>query len=145
MKTTNAERAIPDPRDFLKAALSMAVTTMVAGNARMTLAASAAGGIKAVGMLSTRQLGPPMDRRAAIRLVRGAYEQGVTLFDSAEVYGAFISEEVVGEALAPVRDRVVIAGKFGFDIGPAGHGARDGASTFHVTGRQSAPAADAFR
>ena len=64
--------------------------------------------------------GPPIDRQEAIRLIRAAYDRGVTFFDSAEVYGPFTSEEIVGEALGPVRDRVVIASKFGFDIGPSG-------------------------
>jgi aryl-alcohol dehydrogenase-like predicted oxidoreductase len=64
--------------------------------------------------------GPPIDRQDAIRLIRAAYYRGVTFFDSAEVYGPFLSEEMVGEALAPVRDRVIIASKFGFDIGPSG-------------------------
>ncbi len=64
--------------------------------------------------------GPPIDRQAAIGVIRRAYELGVTYFDSAEVYGPFLSEEIVGEALAPVRDRVMIASKFGFDIGPQG-------------------------
>ena len=64
--------------------------------------------------------GPPIDRREAIRLVREAQERGVTYFGSAEVHGPFLSEELVGEALAPVRDQVIIASKFGFDIGPAG-------------------------
>ena len=62
--------------------------------------------------------GPPTDRQTAGHLIRRAYEGGVTLFDTAEVYGPFLSEEVVGEALAPVHDRVVIATKFGFDIDP---------------------------
>jgi aryl-alcohol dehydrogenase-like predicted oxidoreductase len=64
--------------------------------------------------------GPPIDRHEAIRLIRAAYDGGVTFFDSAEVYGPFLSEEMVAEALASVRDRVVIASKFGFDIGPSG-------------------------
>jgi aryl-alcohol dehydrogenase-like predicted oxidoreductase len=64
--------------------------------------------------------GPPSDKQDAIRLIRAAYDRGVTYFDSAEVYGPFLSEEFVGEALASVRDRVVIASKFGFDIGPSG-------------------------
>ena len=51
-------------------------------------------------------------------MVRAAFERGVTFFDTAEVYGPFINEEVVGEALAPVRDRCVIATKFGFDLSP---------------------------
>ncbi|MEZ5533497.1 MAG: aldo/keto reductase [Steroidobacteraceae bacterium] len=51
-----------------------------------------------------------------VALIRVAVERGVTFFDTAEVYGPFVNEEVVGEALRPVRDRVVIATKFGFDI-----------------------------
>jgi len=64
--------------------------------------------------------GPPPDRREMIALLRTAVERGVTLFDTAEVYGPFTNEELVGEALAPVRDRVVIATKFGFAPGPDG-------------------------
>jgi len=64
--------------------------------------------------------GPPMDRKAAIALIRSAVEQGVTFFDTAEVYGPFTNEDLVGEALAPVRDRVVIATKFGWKLGPDG-------------------------
>lgn len=59
--------------------------------------------------------GPATDKAQAISLIRNAVENGVTLFDTAEIYGPFINEEVVGEALAPVRDQVVIATKFGFD------------------------------
>jgi aryl-alcohol dehydrogenase-like predicted oxidoreductase len=62
--------------------------------------------------------GPPMDTRDAITLIRTAVERGVTFFDTAEVYGPFTNEEVVGEALAPLRDRVVIATKFGIDLDP---------------------------
>ncbi len=58
----------------------------------------------------------PIDRVDAIALIRAAVERGVTLFDTAEVYGPLTNEEIVGEALAPVRDRVVIATKFGFNI-----------------------------
>ena len=60
--------------------------------------------------------GPAMEKQAAIALIRSAFERGVTLFDTAEAYGAF-NEEVVGEALAPIRDQVVIATKFGFKNG----------------------------
>lgn len=60
--------------------------------------------------------GPPADKAEMIKLIRFAYDQGVTLFDTAESYGPFINEELVGEALTPVRDKVVIASKFGFDI-----------------------------
>lgn len=58
----------------------------------------------------------PIDKQDAIRLIRAAYDRGVTLFDTAEVYGPFLSEELVGEALAPVRSRVIIASKFGFNV-----------------------------
>jgi aryl-alcohol dehydrogenase-like predicted oxidoreductase len=59
--------------------------------------------------------GPPKDRQEMIALIRTAVERGVTFFDTAEVYGPFTNEELVGEALAPLRDRVIIATKFGFD------------------------------
>lgn len=66
--------------------------------------------------------GPPTDKADAIKLLRAAVERGVTLFDTAEVYGPFTNEEVVGEALAPLRDQVVIATKFGFKAGSIGGG-----------------------
>jgi len=58
--------------------------------------------------------GPALDRGEAVELIRAAVERGVTLFDTAEAYGPYVNEELVGEALAPVRDQVVIATKFGF-------------------------------
>jgi len=64
--------------------------------------------------------GPRTERPDAVRLIRAAYDAGVTFFDTAEIYGPFYSEECVGEALAPVRNDVVIATKFGFDITPDG-------------------------
>ncbi|HVM84500.1 MAG TPA: aldo/keto reductase [Candidatus Binatia bacterium] len=63
--------------------------------------------------------GPAVDKAAGIALIRAAVERGVTLFDTAEVYGPFANEELVGEALAPVRGKVAIATKFGFRIDPA--------------------------
>lgn len=69
--------------------------------------------------------GPATDRQEAITLIRTAAEKGVTFFDTAEVYGPFANEEVVGEALAPLRNKVVIATKFGFDI-DAGTGQQRG-------------------
>jgi aryl-alcohol dehydrogenase-like predicted oxidoreductase len=60
--------------------------------------------------------GPPADKAEMIKLIRFAHQQGVTLFDTAEAYGPFANEELVGEALGPIRDNVVIATKFGFDI-----------------------------
>src|ERR1700756_4533029 len=62
-------------------------------------------------------LGPATDKQSAIALIRAAYDKGVTFFDTAESYGPFVNEEVVGEALAPFRDKVVIATKFGFKKG----------------------------
>ncbi len=64
--------------------------------------------------------GPPADRQEMISLLRAAVERGVTFFDTAEVYGPFTNEELVGEALHPVREQVVIATKFGFKLGPDG-------------------------
>ncbi len=64
--------------------------------------------------------GPPKDRQEMISLMRAAVEQGITFFDTAEIYGPFTNEELVGEALAPIREQVVIATKFGFRIGPGG-------------------------
>ena len=64
-------------------------------------------------------LGPAVDKKDGIALIRAAVERGVTFFDTAEVYGPFTNEELVGEALAPFRDRVKIATKFGFKIDPS--------------------------
>src|SRR5580658_3973210 len=63
--------------------------------------------------------GPPADKQEMIALIRKAVELGITFFDTAEVYGAYTNEELVGEALAPLRDRVAIATKFGFNIDPS--------------------------
>src|SRR6202040_1057135 len=63
-------------------------------------------------------LGPAMDKKDGISLIRAAVERGVTFFDTAEVYGPFTNEELVGEALAPFRGKVVIATKFGFKLDP---------------------------
>src|ERR1700692_3435079 len=60
--------------------------------------------------------GPAADRNQGIEFIRAAHEKGVTFFDTAEVYGPYTNEEPVGEALAPFRDKVVIASKFGFKI-----------------------------
>jgi aryl-alcohol dehydrogenase-like predicted oxidoreductase len=64
--------------------------------------------------------GPPKDKNEMISLIRAAVERDVTFFDTAEVYGPFTNEELVGEALAPFREQVVIATKFGFKFGPKG-------------------------
>jgi aryl-alcohol dehydrogenase-like predicted oxidoreductase len=71
-------------------------------------------GLGCMGM--TSGYGPPADRQEMIALIRAAHDRGVTFFDTAEAYGPFVNEELVGEALAPVRNDVVIATKFGFDV-----------------------------
>jgi len=72
-------------------------------------------GLGCMGM--SQSYGPnPGSREDMIAVLRGAVERGVTFFDTAEVYGPYVSEELVGEALAPLRDQVVIATKFGWDI-----------------------------
>lgn len=70
--------------------------------------------------------GPPKDKQEMIALLRAAVDRGITFFDTAEVYGPFTNEELLGEALAPVRNQVVIATKFGFDL--SGHDNRPGAA-----------------
>jgi aryl-alcohol dehydrogenase-like predicted oxidoreductase len=75
-------------------------------------------GLGCMGM--SQSYGPSGSRADYIDLIRSAVDQGVTFFDTAEVYGPYVNEELVGEALAPVRDQVVIATKFGFDIGAPG-------------------------
>src|SRR5437016_12872471 len=65
-------------------------------------------------------LGPAVDKQQGISVIRAAVERGVTFFDTAEVYGPFNNEELVGEALAPFKGKVVIATKFGFKLDPNG-------------------------
>lgn len=74
-------------------------------------------GLGCMGM--SMNYGTPPDRQEMIALLRTAVERGITFFDTAEVYGPFANEDLVGEALAPVREQVIIATKFGFDIDPA--------------------------
>lgn len=87
--------------------------TRILGSGEHALEVSAIG-LGCMGM--SMSFGPPPERNDMIELIRLAVEQGVTLFDTAEVYGPFVNEELVGEALEPVRDRVVIATKFGFNV-----------------------------
>jgi aryl-alcohol dehydrogenase-like predicted oxidoreductase len=120
-----------DRRDFLIGGLAMAAASMLPNSAGAapaketpSLARRKLGGkleVSALGlgcMNFAWAYGPPTDRQHAIKLIRAAYERGVTFFDTAEVYGPFLSEEMVGEALAPIRGRVVIATKFGFEVDP---------------------------
>jgi aryl-alcohol dehydrogenase-like predicted oxidoreductase len=78
-------------------------------------------GLGCMGMNHHR--GPAPEKPAMIALIRAAIDRGVTFFDTAEVYGPFTNEELVGEALQPFRKHVTIATKFGFDLGPGGSGA----------------------
>lgn len=86
--------------------------TRFLGNAKLEVSAI---GLGCMGM--SFGYGPAVSKQHAIELIRSAYEKGVTFFDTAEVYGPYLNEEVVGEALAPYRDKVVIATKFGFTFG----------------------------
>jgi aryl-alcohol dehydrogenase-like predicted oxidoreductase len=122
-------------RDFLRGAAAIAATSLLAARGSWATEppprTHGAPGNRRLGALEVSSIGlgcmnaawgfgPPMERQDAVRLIRGAYDRGVTLFDTAEAYGPYLSEELVGEALAPVRDRVVIATKFGFALGPSG-------------------------
>lgn len=124
-------------RDFLMRAAVVAAAPLLAGIAGCartlppTQSGPTASARRRLGTLEVSALGlgcmnvawaygPPIDRNDAIRLIRAAHERGVTFFDTAEIYGPFLSEELVGKALAPVRDQVVIASKFGFDVTPSG-------------------------
>ena len=117
-----------DRRNFLTQAALMGTALAVAPTAW-----AAASGPK--GTMKTRKLGPlvvselgagcmsisanygpPADRKQGIQVIRTAFDKGVTFFDTAEVYGPYTNEDLVGEALAPIRNKVVIATKFGFDI-----------------------------
>jgi len=69
-------------------------------------------------MSMTSAYGPPADKSEMIKLIHSAHDKGITFFDTAEAYGPFANEELVGEALEPIREQVVIATKFGFDIDP---------------------------
>jgi aryl-alcohol dehydrogenase-like predicted oxidoreductase len=83
------------------------------GNSNLEVSAI---GLGCMGM--SLSYGPPKDKQEMTSVLRAAVERGITFFDTAEVYGPFLNEERVGEALAPLRDQVVIATKFGFDVNP---------------------------
>src|SRR5687767_14555076 len=129
--STTAEEASvhSSRRDFLKLAGTAAMVSWAIP------AAAQSGELDAKSKLKTRKLGglevselgfgamsisgnygPPADKAQGIEVIRAAYERGVTFFDTAEVYGPYVNEELVGEALAAVRDKVAIATKFGFKI-----------------------------
>ena len=83
--------------------------------------------------------GPAADKQDAISLIRSAVERGVTFFDTAEAYGPFANEEVVGEALAPMRDHVVMATKFGFKFEGGKQAGLDSRPGSHSSGRRGVP------
>jgi aryl-alcohol dehydrogenase-like predicted oxidoreductase len=103
------------------------------GNYGLTISAI---GLGCMGLNYHRGLAP--DRKEMIALVRAAVERGVTFFDTAEVYGPFTNEELVGEALEPFRKDVVIATKFGHDVGPGGSRGSDGLDSRPERIRQAA-------
>ena len=119
-------------RDFLTTA-ALVGTALTVGPPLSWAAAAGDNKMKArkLGQLAVSELGagcmsisanygPPADKSQGIKLIHEAHEEGVTFFDTAEVYGPFTNEELVGEALAPFRDKVAIASKFGFDIEAGG-------------------------
>jgi aryl-alcohol dehydrogenase-like predicted oxidoreductase len=81
--------------------------------------------------------GPAIERSDGVKLIRGAFERGVTFFDTAEVYGPFTNEEIVGEALAPFRDQVMIATKFGFKNGDTAAGLDSSPERIRIVVEQS--------
>lgn len=137
-ETTEEESGMTSGRrDFLKMAGTIAATAVLPVAAASWAIPAAAQPVERKGKdsMKTRKLGglevselgfgamsisgnygPPADRNQGLRVIRDAYERGVTFFDTAEVYGPYTNEELVGEALAPVRDKVKIATKFGFAI-----------------------------
>src|ERR1700685_837795 len=94
------------------------------GNSNLEVSAL---GLGCMGM--SFSFGPPKDKQEMTTLLRAAVERGITFYDTAEVYGPFLNEELVGEALAPIRKQVVIATKFGFDLSGSDH--RPGAAGFN--------------
>jgi hypothetical protein len=118
-----------DRREFIMAGLALAATAMIPNlavaaptkqpqvSARRKLGPLE---VSAIGLgcmsMNGGQYNPPKDKREMIRLTHAAVDRGVTFFDTAEVYGPFINEELVGEALAPFKGKVVIGTKFGFEI-----------------------------
>ncbi len=140
----SADSARLERRTFLSAAMGMAAATLLAPSILRAETCQSSGSNSSPARLPHRKLGslevsalglgcmnvayaygPPIEKDVAIALFRSAYDLGVTFFDTAEIYGPFASEELVGEALAPIRDKVIIATKFGFDVDPVTRERRD--------------------
>ena len=112
--------------------------TRTLGNSSLNVSAL---GLGCMGM--TFSFPPFPDRNEMIALIRTAVDLGVTFFDTAEVYGPFTNEELVGEALAPFRDQVAIATKFGFELDPGRQAGRPRQpARAHQRGRRRAPSGD---
>lgn len=127
-----ADKPSLNRREFITAGVSLALATMVSHGAHGALAAPnrksvtiprrklGALEVSAIGLgcmsMNGGQYNPPKDRREMIRVIHAAVDRGVDFFDTAEVYGPFVNEELVGEALSPIRNKVIIATKFGFHI-----------------------------
>jgi aryl-alcohol dehydrogenase-like predicted oxidoreductase len=128
-RTSKDHSTILDRRDFVALSLMLSAAALLPGSARAgTPSPFTQRTRRRLGPLEVSPIGlgcmsmvagtynPAPDPRAMVALIRAAVDRGVTFFDTAEAYGPFTSEEIVGEALAPVRDRVVIATKFGFSF-----------------------------
>jgi aryl-alcohol dehydrogenase-like predicted oxidoreductase len=122
-----------DRRDFLTTGMVLALATMIPHGAIAAPAGRPAAmprrklgalEVSAIGLgcmsMNGGQYNPPRDKREMIRVIHAAVDMGVDFFDTAEVYGPFVNEELVGEALSQIRNQVIIATKFGFDITPEG-------------------------
>jgi aryl-alcohol dehydrogenase-like predicted oxidoreductase len=130
-KTPNVQRPTPNVefraarreilRRFLNKETSSNMQKRKLGKSNLEVSAI---GLGCMGM--SFSYGPPKDKQEMISLLHAAVERGITFFDTAEVYGPFTNEELVGEALAPFREQVVIATKFGFDL--SGSDTRPGAA-----------------
>lgn len=118
-----------DRRDFMTVGMALALAAMVPQGAVAVPASMPATlprrnlgalEVSAIGFgcmsMNGGQYNPPKDQREMIRVIHAAVDRGVDFFDTAEVYGPFVNEELVGEALSPIRKKVVIATKFGFDL-----------------------------
>lgn len=127
--------AAMDRRGLMSAVAAVGANLLAGGASWAASATLPAAAADRSGRIQTRQLGaltvsqlgagcmsisanygPPADRKQGIEVIRAAFDEGVTFFDTAEVYGPYTNEELVGEALAPMRNKVAIATKFGFDI-----------------------------
>ena len=134
MKTNQQDRLSLSRREFLAGAALVGASVAAAPMAWAATPDQKGGSnmkVRKLGKLEVSELGagcmsisanygPPADRNQGIDLIRSAYEKGITFFDTAEVYGPFTNEELVGEAIAPFRDKIILATKFGFDMEAGG-------------------------